>query len=86
MTAHYMVIDNSHCLHIGIYNCAAYKFKAKLFQVFANLIRERGLSGQIALALKMIKDWRIVNIRPYKGIKAAIFFLDFYELLCIRYC
>ena len=54
MTAHYMVIDNSHCLHIGIYNCAAYKFKAKLFQVFANLIRERGLSGQIAFALKMI--------------------------------
>ena len=31
-------------------------------------------------------SWLTINIRPYKRIKTAIQFLDFYKLLSICYC
>ena len=86
MTAFYMVINNTYCLHIGIYNCTAYKFETMLFQILADFIRKGCSCRYVTFSIKMIFNRLIIDIRPYERIKASVFLLYIYELLCVNDC
>ena len=86
MTAFYMVINNTYCLHIGIYNCTAYKFETMLFQILADFIRKGCSCRYVTFSIKMIFNRLIIDIRPYERIKASVFLLYISELLCVNDC
>lgn len=61
MTAFYMVINNTYCLHIGIYNCTAYKFETMLFQILADFIRKGCSCRYVTFSIKMIFNRLIID-------------------------
>ncbi|MPM53313.1 hypothetical protein SDC9_100080 [bioreactor metagenome] len=68
-----MIVHHANCLQEGIDNHRPDKFKATLFQVFADLLRQLCFCGNFCFATPTINNGFVPNILPQEIRKTAKF-------------
>src|SRR5690606_13816803 len=78
-----MIVDQTGCLHEGVYDSGTYEGEAEFFQIFRESIGQGRCGRNLPYGLPMILQWTTVDVMPEEAVERAELAFQFEEGTCV---